>query len=113
MENVPPVAFEIDADGRWTITVKPIAEARPWDASTKLTGKGDDVVHVTPPSSGLVTLALTYRGESNFIVHGYSLDGVESLANEIGNFTGEVLLPDGTQLIEVIARDGVWSATPG
>jgi hypothetical protein len=107
------VAFKIDADGAWTIVVKPVTAARVWDPSTTLKGAGDDVVHVQPASSGLVTLDLVFKGKHNFIVHAYSPDGVENLANEIGNFSGQVLLPDGTVLLEVLAHEGTWTATPG
>jgi TM2 domain-containing membrane protein YozV len=107
------VAFEIDADGAWTITVKPVTAAKVWDPSTTLNSTGDGVYLVSPPSSGLVTLNLKYKGEGNFIVHAYSSDGTDGLANEIGDFSGQVLLPDGTLVLEVLASGGTWSATPG
>ncbi len=107
------VAFEIDADGTWTINVKPVTAATAWNPAKPLKGQGDDVYVVSPPSSGLVTLDLTYKGKSNFIVHAFSPDGPEGLANEIGNFKGQVLLPDGTFLIEVTANGGVWTMVPG
>ena len=86
-DDQQPVAFEIDADGAWTITVKPVALAKAWDLSTTLTGTGDSVHRLVPPSAGPVTLELTYNGERNFIVQSYSDDGSEGLANEIGEFT--------------------------
>ena len=107
------VALKIDADGSWTITIKPVTSARAWNPATTLSGAGDDVVLVKPQSSGLVTLDLAYKGKSNFIVDAYSQDGSEGIANEIGNFSGQVLLPDGTFLLEVQANGGTWSATPG
>jgi hypothetical protein len=112
-EDQHPVAFEIDADGAWNITIKPVAEAKAWDPSTTLEGTGDSVFRLVPPSAGLVTLQLTYDGHKNFIVRSYSGDGTDGLANEVGEFSGEVLLPDGTLLLEVKARDGTWTATPG
>ena len=110
-----PVAFEVDADGAWTITVKPVAEAKVWDPSTTLEGSGDSVYQVVPPSAGLATLELTHDGGSNFIFRTYSGDNgtLDDIANEIGDFTGEVLLPDGTFLLEITAHEGTWSATPG
>jgi hypothetical protein len=107
------VAMKIDADGAWTITIKPVTAARAWDPSTPLKGVGDDVVLVEPASSGLTTLDLTYKGKSNFIVDAFSADGSENLANEIGNFSGQVLLPEGTVLLQVVAHGGTWTATPG
>jgi hypothetical protein len=107
------VAFAIDADGTWTATIKPITAAKVWDPKTTLAGTGDNVYQIAPPSSGLVTLTLTYSGNENFIVHSYTLDGIEGLANEIGKFKGEVVLPDGSILFEVDADTGKWTATPG
>lgn len=107
-----PVAFEIDADGAWTIDVVPIADAPAWDPSTTLEATGDAVYRVEPASAGLETLQLTYEGDSNFIVRAYSDGTFDDIANEIGDFAGEVLLPDGTFLLEVIARGGTWTATP-
>ena len=113
-EENPPVALEIDADGAWTITVKHVSDAMTWDRSTTLEGTGDSVYRVVPPSAGLVTLELTYDGESNFIVRTYSgtYDGLDDIANEIGDFTGEVLLPQDTFLLEITANEGTWTATP-
>jgi hypothetical protein len=107
------VAFEIDADGPWTITIKPVGRAPAWDPSKVLKGRGDAVYRLSRPSSGLVTLDLVFKGDGNFIVHGYGSDGFEGLANEIDNFSGQVLLPDGTFLMEVIANGGTWTMTPG
>ncbi len=106
------VAFEIDAAGPWTIIVKPVSSARIWDGAATLTGTGDDVVRISPASSGLVTLDLAYQGKHNFAVMAFSGDESELLANEIGPFTGQVLLPDGSMLLTVRAA-GPWSATPG
>jgi hypothetical protein len=107
------VAFKIDADGAWTITVKSISGAPVWNPATTLKGKGDSVYRVSPASAGLVTLDLTFKGDANFIVDAYAADGSEGLANEIGKFTGQVLLPDGTFLLVVEANGGAWTVTPG
>ena len=74
-----------------------------------------------------MTITLTYKGDDNFIVHSYTEDDFEGLANEIGNFSGEVLLlsneigdfsgevllPDGSILLEVDADKGTWTLKPG
>lgn len=105
------VAFKITASGSWVITVKPVELARVWNGTTKLSGRGDDVVQLAPPSSGLVTLAVTHTGSENFAVRSYGGSGVDLLVNEIGRYSGEVLLPTDTNVIEVIA-DGAWTMTP-
>lgn len=111
------VAFAIDADGTWTITIKPVAAAPAWDPATTLEGTGDQVYRVVPPSGGqaggFVSVNLTYRGDDHFIVHAYNSDGRNGLANEIGNFTGKVGMPDGSFLLGIHAGSGSWSITPG
>lgn len=104
------VAFKIEADGSWTATIKPVTAARAWDPSTPLTGKGDDVVQVTPAVSGLVSATITHDGSSNFAVTAYT-DSPNLLVNEVGAFTGDEIVPDGTVLLRVQA-DGNWTVTP-
>jgi hypothetical protein len=107
------VAFRVETTGPWAATVKPVSAARRWDASERLTGEGDDVVLITPPTSGLKTSRLRSRGESNLIVLVYTLSGGrELLVNEIGDYDGEVLLPADSFLMTVEAHGSRWSASP-
>lgn len=105
------IAFKIGSNGSWTATIKPISAARAWSGTDKLTGKGDDVVLVDPPISGLTTATFTYRGSSNFVVVSYTTGDSNLLINEIGTYTGQVQIPDGTVLL-AISADGAWTATP-
>ena len=102
------VALKIEADGAWTANVKPVSSARKWTASGKLSGKGDDVVRVDPPASGLTAATIKHQGKSNFAVTSYSPEGGDLLVNEIGAFSGEELLPNGTFLLQIEA-DGAWT----
>ena len=103
------VAFKVGATGIWSIVVKPITSARAWDTTTKLTGKGDDVVLLNPPAEGLTSISVIGSGKGNFIVQTYSLDGTSTiLVNEIGPYSGQVELPDQSELLQVNA-DGGWS----
>ena len=106
--GVHTVAFEVTASGSWTITVKPITSARKWDGATKLSGKGDDVVLMDPPTGLFETATIKHAGESNFAVIAYASDGSDLIVNEIGSYTGQVVLPDATLLFEVTA-DGSWT----
>ncbi|MCA1568714.1 MAG: hypothetical protein LC798_00005 [Chloroflexi bacterium] len=105
------VAFSVEASGRWTIVIKPIEHARKWTQASNLTGTGDDVVMLDPGTSGLATSVFAHQGSGNFAVWSYSSSGVELLVNEIGAYSGEVLLGAGTLLFEITA-DGPWSMTP-
>lgn len=105
------VAFKVESNGSWTIAIEPVTSARSWDGSSSLAGKGDDVVLVQPAASGFVTVNITHKGSSNFVIWVYSLDGRDLLVNEIGNYSGENIIPDSTVLLQVQA-DGSWTVTP-
>lgn len=106
--GVHSVAFEITASGKWTIRVLPITSSRAWNTAEKLTGNGDDVVLAVPPTGVFATATIKHSGESNFAVIAYGSEGIDLVVNEIGNYSGQVVLPDGTLLLEVTA-DGAWT----
>ncbi len=104
------VAFDVEASGPWTILIKPVADAFRWDGSQELTGSGDDVAILSPPSSGLKSVTVSHQGDGNFAIWA---DGptTDLLVNEIGQYSGEVLLADGTFLFEITAT-GPWTVSP-
>jgi hypothetical protein len=104
------VAFDVEAGGAWTITIKPVTEAFRWDGTETLTGTGDHVAILDPASSGLKSMTLTHAGDGNFAVWAYG-PATDLLVNEIGSYSGEVLLPDGTFLFEITAN-GAWTLSP-
>jgi hypothetical protein len=109
-----PVAFAIDADGPWTITIKPMSAAPAWDPATPLEGTGDHVYRVVPtPPSPYGTFNLVYRGDGTFIVYGYNLDGQYGLADATGNYSDKVAIYDQTFLLAIRASSGSWSIRPG
>ncbi len=57
-------------------------------------------------SDGFATLKLTHRGDGNFAIWAYGSD-TDLLVNEIGRYTGEVLLGDAVVL--EITADGPWT----
>lgn len=103
-------AFKVTASAVWTIVVKPVTSARVWTTSAKLTGKGDDVVQVSPPPSGLATIDVVGAGSENFVIQSYGPDGQDLLVNEIGKYSGSVQLPDGAFLLTV-ESNGSWTIT--
>ena len=111
-----PVAFSIDADGAWTITVKPMAAAPVWDLATTLEGTGDQVYRVVPLTGGragdFVSVDLAYTGDDHFLVHAYGSAGRSGLADQIGDFTEKVGVSDDTFLLGIRAGSGSWSFTP-
>jgi len=107
------VAFEVDADGPWTITIKPVTSAPAWDLSGTLEGTGDTIYRIVPRSSRPALLQVSYTGDANFIVHSHGLDGPNGLVNEIGTYHGRVWMPDGSFILEVDADSGSWTVTAG
>lgn len=99
--------FKIQADGAWTVTIKPLTAVRMWSGE-RATGRSDEVLGVFPTPSGLTTMKINHSGSGNFIVYAYGTNATDLLVNEIGSYRGEVLLPDGTALVTVQA-DGKWS----
>lgn len=100
-----PAALKIEADGAWTINVQAVQKAPAWTG--KSAGRGDAVLLVPSDAPGLNTVKITHKGRSNFVVKAYG-DRSDLLVNEIGNYTGETLLPGGTTVIEIEA-DGAWT----
>ena len=102
------VAFQVTASGPWKIVIKPLTAARAWSGIGTVTGKGDDVLLLISPTSGLTPATIKNSGDDNFVVQAYSSSSSDLLVNEIGAYNGEVPLPDGTLLISVLST-GAWS----
>ncbi|MFE2869618.1 TerD family protein [Embleya sp. NPDC059259] len=102
--------LKIEADGEWTVRLLAPDAARV--LTDRLAGSGPETVRWTGPRT---VLAMTHRGDSNFIVGTFAEHGTEdaylgTLANTIGDYEGESILPKGPCLIELEA-DGDWSLT--
>lgn len=104
------VAFDVQADGAWTIEIRPVTDAFQWDGGQALAGAGDDVAILSPPSDGLTATTLTHQGDGNFAIWAYG-PSTDLIVNEIGPYSGEVLLPSGTFLFEISAN-GPWTISP-
>lgn len=107
LEDENTAALKIEADGAWTVTTKPTAGARRWNGAGTFTGRGDDVINIEGAFSGLDSLRATHQGQANFAVTAYG-ESMELLVNEIGNYSGEHLVPNGAILLSVDA-DGRWT----
>lgn len=99
--------FKIKADGAWTLTLKPLTMARP-RTGARASGRGDDVLLLSPAATGLTTVKANHSGSSNVIVYACTDNLHGNLVNKIGSYRGEVLLPDGTSFVTVHA-DGRWT----
>ena len=103
------VAFSIEASGSWTVTINPVQKIPRWNGTEPRKGSGDDVVRLTGAAAeGFATLKLSHRGDGNFAIWAYGLD-TDLLVNEIGRYSGEVLLGD-AEVLEITAN-GSWMMT--
>jgi hypothetical protein len=66
------------------------------------------VLLVDPAIEGFAASRITHNGNSNFAVWSFGEAGQDLLVNEIGSYSGEVLWPSGTLLVEITA-DGKWT----
>jgi hypothetical protein len=108
-EDDTPAALRIEADGAWKIVVKVLDKAPRWPAQKS--GKGPAVLLLgSGAGDDPTTAAVTHKGQDNFVVHAYG-DSTDLLVNEIGKFSGEVLIPAGTVAIAIEA-DGSWTMKP-
>lgn len=95
-------AFEITADGDWTLTVTPLV------AASKLppAGSGDGVFKY---SGATPIWKVTHDGEANFVVWEYCTNGQTKLvANKIGVYRGTLKGLGGTRIVAIHA-DGGWA----
>ena len=106
------VALSVETTGRWTGTIAPLSQADRWNTTEITTGSGDNVLMLSSETIGLKTMLIKHSGKSNFVVWSYSIDGQPNLlVNEIGDYSGEVLLPDQTYIIS-IQSEGNWGVSP-
>lgn len=97
------------ASGPWTVTYYPLTEARVESGST-ITGVGDDVFLLDEETSGLTTGEFSTDGGGNFAIWGYTGSGRDLLVNEIGPYTGQGIVDQGTILFQVSA-EAAWTVS--
>jgi hypothetical protein len=101
-------ALKIEGSGKWKVTLKPLADAKRWDGSGTYEGRSDDVINVDGVFDGLDSMRFkSTRADGNIAVYGLGENGEDLIVNEIGNFSGEYLVPSGTVMLR-ISSDGRW-----
>lgn len=102
--------FKISSRGTWTVEVNPISTARPWTGADAINGKGDAVLMLSGGASGITTIK--NKSSNNFAVQAFTPEGdyLDLLVNEIGSYSGEVMLPEADPMVLVVkAVGGTWS----
>ncbi|MGY1808552.1 hypothetical protein ACI8AF_14380 [Blastococcus sp. SYSU D00669] len=107
LEGEDVAALKIEADGQWTVVSAPFTSAPAWDGAAPYSAQGAGVILVRGVAEGLTPVTFTHQGEGNFAVWAYG-DSEDLLVNEIGAYSGETLLPEGT-IVLVVEADGPWS----
>ena len=102
--DATPSYLRIDADGDWTIDIKPIEQARLWQADL-ISGTGPDVLRF---EGGASVLEYTNAGSSNFIVQYHRNPGFDLVVNEIGPISGTTTMQAGPGVV-VVDAEGDWA----
>jgi hypothetical protein len=102
------VAFDIRADGNWTIHLEAIQAG----GSPPFQGVGDAVSPLfTPPANG--PWDISHSGQRNFIVHLYCEDRESFIENEIGPVQGSRIIQFGRgPCFWEVRADGAWNLRP-
>jgi hypothetical protein len=95
--------LQVEADGEWTVTVRPLSKAP--ELKLPHEGTGDGVFRYLGDAA---QWKLTHSGSSNFAVIQYADLFPGLLANEIGQFRGTVPATAGPVIVTITA-DGAWS----
>lgn len=105
----PIVALAVKGTGQWSITVNSLKSAQVMGSKSG-SGSGTQVISVGKATSGIKRITWSHSGEGVFAVT--PIDGKGKarfpLFLKIGNYSGTVMLPSGTQYFEIKA-DGAWT----
>lgn len=97
-------SLKVSADGKWTISISPMASAKSIKIPVK--GTGDGVFRYDGKAA---TWKISNTGEGNFVVNQTSESAMPNLGvNKIGNYRGSVPMLAGPSVV-VINSDGNWS----
>lgn len=102
----PISGLEIIADGVWTYQIRKLSDEP--EQSCRVNGRGDSVIRLNEFKTGNGTATLTHDGSSNFYIWAWSTSDRDLLVNEIGTYSGTVLVTVGHNTWD-IGADGAWT----
>lgn len=91
------------------MTISPISTAPVVRSPGNYSASSDQVIAIF---GAVTTATFNYSGSSNFIVHAITASQETLVANEIGTFNGNEIIPVGT-LYLIVEAEGPWSVTLG
>ncbi len=106
-ESDEPVSgLEVKADGSWTYQIRAVSSEPV--VSCPQYGGGDSIVVLSDFDSSGGIAAISHAGSSNFNIWAWSSSDRDLLVNEIGLYSGNVVVAPGLDIWEITA-DGSWS----
>lgn len=105
----PVARFAVEADGFWTIVVRPLNDARTVTIGGRRSGTGDDFLVLPVSFAGRTTYQ--HDGPGRFEVFGLTAamwEGVHLQADAVGDYSGSRNVPAGTVAFDV-RTGGSWS----
>ncbi|MEU9166063.1 TerD family protein [Streptomyces sp. NPDC048424] len=112
-----PLRLRIQASHRWTLTFRPLADARRLEFGRELTGRGPEALLYTGPVADLKVRLRDETGGSLCCMYGYEVAGHTRIAeapesllvNEAGRGARvSTPLPEGPLLLRFIDAEGSW-----
>ncbi|MFF4429360.1 TerD family protein [Streptomyces sp. NPDC001513] len=116
-EGGRPLRLRIQASNRWTLTFRPLADARRLEFGRELTGRGPEALLYTGPVADLKVRLRDESGGSLCCMYGYEVAGHTGIAeapesllvNEAGRGARvSTPLPAGPLLLRFIDAEGSW-----
>lgn len=98
--------FQVTASGPWELQILPLENITRVIIPGTYQGNGDDVIALNGGIPDLLEVDASHA-YSNFIIYSYSTSA-DLLVNEIAPYSGTVILPSNTIILEIIA-EGNWS----
>jgi hypothetical protein len=105
LEGAPIFAFEIVADGPWTVTLRDPRSLEEIKQGSVATGQGDEVLFYNGEST---VATVSHEGKRNFSLRSGIFTSSVLLVKGIGSFSGQVPLRAGPVMIEM-RTNGVWT----
>jgi hypothetical protein len=101
----------VEADGNWTIDIRPITEAATWDGSSVVSGTGPQVLYVPGGVKTAIPTAVTATGGKSHFSIWTEGRGRDLLVNETAQaYSGVVLVAARTLLVSIDAgQDLTWT----
>ncbi len=108
LEREQPASLRIRADGRWKVTVMVVDKAPKWTG--KASGKAGATLLLVDPAAPDQNVRFTHKGRSNCALTVRGEESSDLLVNDIGAYSGDMVLPTGTRFVE-IETSGSWTLT--